>query len=147
MKSFGSVEAVIPYFGRHGAVCPPDTNPAEFVLETVGAGILARSNDSGDTWAANWAKSGEARTVQDEIRQLNGQETSLEDDGHDSQKGFNASTFVQVQQLTLRYLKAQWRNVPYMYSKIWVHVISAILVGFTFYNVGTSPRELQDRYV
>lgn len=27
------------YFARHGANCPPDANPAEFILEAIGAGI------------------------------------------------------------------------------------------------------------
>ena len=59
---------------------------------------------------------------------------------------FNASTWLQTWLLTQRILRNQWRNVPYMYSKIWVHVVSAILVGLTFFRLGTGVQDLQNRY-
>lgn len=59
----------------------------------------------------------------------------------------NATIVQQTWLLTKRMLLGQWRNPPYMYSKIWVHVISGILVGFTFFQIGTSPQDLQNRSV
>jgi len=58
---------------------------------------------------------------------------------------FNATVLEQTIVLTKRMLLNQWRSPAYMYSKIWVHVTSAILVGFTFFQIGTSPQDLQNR--
>ncbi|KAL5340239.1 ABC-2 type transporter-domain-containing protein [Aspergillus crustosus] len=67
------------------------------------------------------------------------------DDIYNDTSEFNSSILLQTILLTTRMLKNQWRNTAYMYSKIWVHVISAILVGFTFFDLGTTPQELQNR--
>ncbi|MCJ1367838.1 hypothetical protein MMC16_006973 [Acarospora aff. strigata] len=132
---FGRVDAVIPYFERYGAICPPDTNPTEFVLETVGAG---------SNWATNWAESPEAGALVEDIAAIEVRK-ALSDVEDNDRRDYNASTTQQTLLLPLRILKNQWRNTPYLYSKIWVHVVSAILVGFTFFQLGTSPRDLQNR--
>lgn len=141
---FGTSQDVIPYFERNGAMCPPDANPAEFILETVGAGINSRTDGASKEWADLWAQSPEAKQVSSEIQQLQSEEHVVED-FEDDTDGFNTSTARQTLLLTKRILTNQWRNVTYMYSKIWVHVVCGILVGFTFFNVGTSPSELQNR--
>ncbi|KAL8687136.1 MAG: hypothetical protein Q9218_006609 [Villophora microphyllina] len=142
---FGSVRQVLPYFERHGAIPPANTNPAEFVLETVGAGINARNDDKGTDWATKWNDSPEAEAVTAEIEHIRKQGHSLEDFEDGSAGEFNGSMFEQTWLLTVRILKNQWRNVPYMYSKIWVHVVSAVLVGLTFFQLGSGPQDLQNR--
>jgi hypothetical protein len=147
--SFGRVTDALPYFARHGAVSPPGANPAEFILETVGAGINARNNDKGATWASNWSASPELAALLTEIddgvkRGSSGGDVTT---GTRPKNSHNATVYEQTWLLTKRMLLGQWRNPPYMYSKIWVHVISAILVGFTFFKIGTSPQDLQNRYV
>jgi ATP-binding cassette subfamily G (WHITE) protein 2 (SNQ2) len=44
---------LLDYFRRHGAECPPDANPAEYMLDAIGAGQAARVGDRdwGDIWA------------------------------------------------------------------------------------------------
>ena len=44
---FGPNEKILGYFSRHGSVPPPDTNLAEFILESGGAGINARKDTKG----------------------------------------------------------------------------------------------------
>ena len=139
------MHSVLPYFERHGAVPAPDTNPAEFVLETVGAGINARKDEKGTDWAIKWSESPEAEAVAKEIAQIQKQESSLEDLEDGSAENYNGTLFLQTWLLTVRIMKNQWRNVPYMYSKIWVHIVSAILVGLTFFQLGTGPQDLQNR--
>lgn len=60
---------------------------------------------------------------------------------------FSTSILTQSVLLTNRMLLNQWRKPAYIYSKIWVHVIQAILIGFTFFQLKTSPTDLQSRYV
>lgn len=136
---------MIPYFARHGAVCPSDTNPAEFVLETVGAGIHGRTDNKGSDWAATWRVSPEATSVLEEIRSIKRLQRPTAEIAENSRRDFNASIVLQTWLLTSRMFYNQWRNVPYLYSKIWVHVISAILVGFEVFQVGDSPTDLQNR--
>lgn len=40
------------YFAQRGAICPPNVNVAEYMLEAIGAGVTARigSQDWGDLW-------------------------------------------------------------------------------------------------
>ncbi|KAL8860181.1 MAG: hypothetical protein Q9178_003445 [Gyalolechia marmorata] len=142
---FGPVEKVLPYFERYGAVPPPGTNPAEFVLETVGAGINARNDDKGSDWATRWNESPEAENVAAEIGYIQKQSLSLEDLEDGSFEDYNGSIFTQTWLLTVRIMKNQWRNVAYMYSKIWVHVVCGTIVGLTFFQMGTGPQDLQNR--
>lgn len=142
--SFGKVTEALPYFARHGAVSPEGANPGEFILETVGAGVNARTTEKGSNWAATWAESQEAVNLKQEIEESKKTPRTVNDDV-ESASEYNASVVVQTWLLTKRMLLNQWRNPPYMYSKIWVHVISAILVGFTFFQIGTSPQDLQNR--
>lgn len=139
------MQSVLSYFERHGAIPPSDTNPAEFVLETVGAGINARKDNRGNDWADIWNESPEAKAIVGEITHVQGQ-GSVPEDFEDGNVGdYNGSIFLQTWLLTVRMLKNQWRNVPYMYSKIWVHIVSAVLVGLTFFQLGTGPQDLQNR--
>lgn len=139
------MRSVLPYFERHGAVPAPDTNPAELVLETVGAGINARNNEKGTDWATKWSESPEAEAVAKEIAQIQKNNLSSEDLADENSEDYNGNVFLQTKLLTVRILRNQWRNVPYMYSKIWVHIISAILVGLTFFQLGTGPQDMQNR--
>ncbi|KAL4863809.1 hypothetical protein BDV12DRAFT_189408 [Aspergillus spectabilis] len=141
---FGRVDSALDYFARNGAVCPSGTNPAEFILETVGAGVNARENDKASDWASNWAVSSEAVHLSREIETSKEKRPEQHPEDDDTSE-FNSSILLQTALLTTRMLKSQWRNTAYMYSKIWVHVISAILVGFTFFDLGTTPQELQNR--
>ena len=143
--SFGPVQAVLPYFERYGATPPSDTNPAEFVLETVGAGINARKDNKENDWATIWKESPEAEAIAQEIAHIQKQGSSPENFEDDNVKDYNSSLFLQTWLLTVRIMRNQWRNVPYMYSKIWVHIVSAILVGLTFFQLGTGPQDLQNR--
>ncbi|OCL05443.1 hypothetical protein AOQ84DRAFT_390869 [Glonium stellatum] len=141
---FGRVDTALTYFERNGATCPPGINPAEFILETVGAGIHARTSTKGTDWSAKWKASPESRSLTEEIESRKEATVSPNSDEIDLSE-YNASTLYQTRLLTTRMIKSQWRNTPYVYSKIWVHTISAIFVGFTFFKVGTSPQDLQNR--
>ncbi|KAG8426770.1 hypothetical protein J3459_007818 [Metarhizium acridum] len=142
---FGTVDDVLPYFEKNGAPAPApwNGNPAEFVLETIGAGIGGKGATTSRDWASKWKDSPEARAVSDAIQRIkNGpdwQETT------ELQEAFNTPSLIQTLLLTKRMLLNQWRKPAYIYSKIWVHVIQAILIGFTFFQLGTSPVDLQSR--
>ena len=56
------------YFARYGAVCPPNMNPAEYMLEAIGAGVTSRVGDR--DWKDVWLDSPEHQKVLREIEQI-----------------------------------------------------------------------------
>ena len=64
------------YFGRHGAPCPSNVNPAEYMLEAIGAGITPRIGDR--DWKDIWLDSPEFAHAKEEIEEIK-RETSAHD--------------------------------------------------------------------
>jgi ATP-binding cassette, subfamily G (WHITE), member 2, SNQ2 len=58
-------EVIREYFGRHGAHCPPNSNPAEYMLEAIGAGITPRVGNR--DWKDIWLDSPEYVKTMEEI--------------------------------------------------------------------------------
>ncbi|KAK6418598.1 ATP-binding cassette transporter snq2, partial [Oleoguttula sp. CCFEE 5521] len=58
-------QALIGYFRNHGAECPPDANPAEWMLDAIGAGIQPRIGDK--DWGEIWQDSEELAATKEEI--------------------------------------------------------------------------------
>ena len=56
------------YFARHGAVCPSNVNPAEYMLEAIGAGVTARVGDR--DWKDVWLDSPEYQQAKREIEDI-----------------------------------------------------------------------------
>ena len=59
------------YFARYGAVCPPNMNPAEYMLEAIGAGTSPRIGHR--DWKDIWAESPEYQRAKQEIEELKAQ--------------------------------------------------------------------------
>jgi ABC-type multidrug transport system ATPase subunit len=57
------------YFEKNGAKCPEDGNPAEFMLEAIGAGTSAQYGGTKD-WADRWVESLEHTENMREIKRL-----------------------------------------------------------------------------
>lgn len=132
------------YIKQNGGVTTQDdANPAEVLLETIGSSIHDKSQNNAAEWAAKWRESPEAEAVRTAISDMREDETQWDNDMVEG--AFNTSTRTQTIILTRRMLLNQWRKPAYIYSKIWVHTIQAILIGFTFFQLGTSPLDLQSR--
>lgn len=57
------------YFSRYGAVCPANTNPAEFILGAIGAGVTPRIGNR--DWKDIWLDSPEYQHAKQEIAIIN----------------------------------------------------------------------------
>lgn len=138
------MDNVLLYITRNsGKEHPDDANPAEVLLETIGSKATTKDKPDGLDWTTKWKESPEAETVQKAIAEIRKGEVQW--DSADQEREFNTSSFSQTAHLTKRMLLNQWRKPAYIYSKIWVHTIQAILIGFTFFQLGTSPLDLQSR--
>jgi ATP-binding cassette, subfamily G (WHITE), member 2, SNQ2 len=56
------------YFARYGAACPSNVNPAEYMLEAIGAGVTPRIGDR--DWKDIWLDSPEFGRAQAEIKEI-----------------------------------------------------------------------------
>ncbi|KAJ0383508.1 hypothetical protein COL922a_010352 [Colletotrichum nupharicola] len=140
---------VIDYFGRNGAPCPPDSNPAEHIVDVV-QGRFGTEID----WPQTWLDSPERESAMSELDALNSAESQEKDqvsssattsDDFDQHTGFATPISYQVYLVTLRQLVALWRNPDYVWNKIGLHITNGLFGGFTFYMLGSGTFDLQLR--
>lgn len=135
---------LIDYFEKSGAhPCPPEANPAEWMLEVVGAAPGSKANQD---YFEVWRNSAEFGRVQND---LNTMETELvklpKDESPDSHLTYAAPLWKQYLIVTWRAIQLDWRTPGYIYSKIFLIVSSALFNGFSFFNAGTSIQGLQNQ--
>lgn len=142
-----SGEHIVKYFADRGAVCPPGKNIAEFVLETA-ARPHRRPDGSKINWNTEWRNSKEAQAVLDEIdglQRTRSQAIAQDNNGGVAKKEFAVGPWLQATELTQRMFRQHWRNPSYVYGKLFTAVIMGIFNGFTFYNLGNSVQDMQNR--
>lgn len=105
------------YFERHGGhACPTDANPAEWMLDVIGA---APGSFTSVDWFSTWRESEEYREVQAELRHLKEHKGDRVLDSADpgSYREFAAPFFKQLVSVTHRVFQQYWRTPSYIYSK------------------------------
>lgn len=138
--------AVIQYFADRGIQCPPNKNVAEFILETAAKKPRGEDGRRID-WNEQWRNSPEAQHVQEEIEGLK-LTRSRSTTAHKKDNGeteFAAPVWTQTFQLTKRTFRQYWRDPSYLYGKLFVSVITGIFNGFTFWQLGNSTQDMQNR--
>ncbi|KAF2149279.1 putative ABC transporter [Myriangium duriaei CBS 260.36] len=147
---FGDVgengSAVIKYFADRGVHCPPNKNVAEFILETAAKrpkGTDGRRID----WNEEWRNSSEAEAVIAEIEGLKRTRSQAADahERKENETAFAASTWLQTTELTKRIFVQYWRDPSYLYGKLFVSVIVGIFNGYTFFSLGNTMGDMQNR--
>lgn len=139
---------VIEYFAARGAECPPKKNVAEFILETA-ARPHKRPDGTKVDWNEEWAQSEEAQRVIEEIEGLK-QTRSRATSGagaadNKAHTEYAAPTWLQSVELTKRMFRQHWRDPSYVYGKLFTSVIVGIFNGFTFWNLGYTIQDMQNR--
>ncbi|CAN9186896.1 unnamed protein product [Alternaria alternata] len=138
---------VIKYFGDHGVQCPPSKNVAEFILETA-AKPVKRKDGSKINWNEEWLNSDNNKQMLQEIDRVKTERSKISDqnqDGGAEESEFAASVWEQTTMLTKRTFIQYWRDPSYLYGKLFVAVIIGIFNGFTFWQLGNSIGDLQNR--
>ncbi len=121
---FGEVgensNVLIGYFEKNGAsVCPMDANPAEWMLEVIGA---APGSHSEIDWHQVWRESPEYEAVHcelDRLKEGRPKETrpAASPDDKTSFREFAAPFALQQWEVTKRVFEQYWRTPSYIYSK------------------------------
>lgn len=138
--------AVTKYFADRGVTCPPNKNVAEFILETA-AKKPRRADGSRIDWNEEWRQSQEAQDVLSEISslKLTRSKSAGAHKKKDDETEFAAPVWTQTTMLTRRLFTQYWRDPSYLYGKLFVAVIIGIFNGFTFYQLGNTVQDMQNR--
>jgi ATP-binding cassette subfamily G (WHITE) protein 2 (SNQ2) len=135
---------LIDYFEENGAKkCPPNSNPAEYMLEAIGAGNPDyKGKDWGDVWASSSedeARHKEIQTLLEERRKVSNKGKTADD------REYAMPIGTQVYTVVKRSFTAYWRTPDYMTGKFLLHIITGLFNSFTFYHVGQSSVDMQSR--
>ncbi|KAL9601195.1 MAG: hypothetical protein Q9219_002695 [cf. Caloplaca sp. 3 TL-2023] len=135
---------LIDYFEGNGAKkCDPSANPAEYMLEAIGAGDPNyKGKDWGDVWAASPEHEERHREIQEMIAQRrNAPTNSKTDDKREYAMPLGTQVFAVVKRCFVSY----WRTPDYMIGKFVLHIFTGLFNSFTFYHVGDSSIDMQSR--
>ena len=145
---FGAVgengAAVTKYFAERGVHCPPHKNIAEFILETAAKGGK-RQDGKRLNWNEEWKQSQENQDLLKEIGQLNAEREKVATKPKDAQYEYASPQWLQITELTRRMFTQHWRDPSYYYGKLFVAVIIGVFNGFTFWKLGYTVADMQDR--
>merc|ERR1719214_365048 len=135
---------LIEYFEANGAhKCPPDANPAEYMLDAIGAGDPDyKGQDWGDVWARSKAHEERSREIADMIEKRSHVEpsASLRDD-----REYAAPLSTQTWLVVKRSFVAYWRTPNYIIGKFMLHILTGLFNCFTFFQIGFSSTDYQNR--
>lgn len=135
------------YFERNGApTLPHDANPAEWMLEVIGA---APGSHSDVDWPAVWRESPERREVHNHLAELKNTLSmkpvqTIENDPTGFQE-FAAPFSVQLWECLVRVFSQYWRTPIYIYSKAALCILTALYIGFSFFHAQNSIQGLQNQ--
>ncbi|KAF5385059.1 hypothetical protein D9615_001097 [Tricholomella constricta] len=135
------------YFARHGALCPSNVNPAEFMLEAIGAGVTPRVGDR--DWKDIWLDSEECRLAKEEIKAIKERGLAKAEPDRKAMSTWqrlDATSFLyQLKVVVQRNNTALWRSPDYIFTRIFVSSFISLFISLSFLQVGNSVRELQFR--
>ena len=136
---------VIKYFGDRGVQCPPGKNVAEFILETAAKGGKRTDGGKRLNWNDEWRNSQNAKDVQDEINRVKQERAKAKPAQKVLRHEFASPIMAQSIELTKRLFTQYWRDPSYLYGKLFTSVIIGIFNGFTFWQLGNTIADMQNR--
>ncbi|KPM44406.1 ABC transporter CDR4 [Neonectria ditissima] len=139
-------KVLVDYFVRNGAAkLPVGANPAEYMLEVIGAAPGAHTEID---WPAVWRQSSEYLGVQQELARLSaGGSAQAQQTAHEttSYAEFAANMNTQFFEVTKRVFQQYWRSPAYIYSKAVLSFGAALFIGLSFLNAENTQRDLQNQ--
>lgn len=136
------------YFERNGGPkCPTDANPAEWMLEVIGA---APGSHTDKDWHEIWRNSPEYQKTQEHLEHLKSERPkeaapAATPDDKESYREFAAPFGQQLWEVTLRVFQQYWRTPSYIYSKTALCLFSALFIGFIFFKAPLTHQGLQNQ--
>lgn len=136
---------MINYFERNGGhPCPDSANPAEWMLEVIGA---APGSETDVNWFDTWRDSPEYKDVRGELQRLEDERGLAPSKTREAAnyREFAAPFMVQLQAVLHRVFQQYWRTPAYIYSKFALCVLVALFIGLCFLNARNTILGLQNQ--
>jgi ATP-binding cassette, subfamily G (WHITE), member 2, PDR len=143
-----SSSTLITYFQRNGAKpCPPNSNPAEWMMEVIGA---APGSTSSINWPEVWHNSAERAIVHAELDRMKTYLSRIAQAGLLSPSSpqhaqdeypyhaFAASFPTQLHLCLHRIFTQYWRTPSYIYSKTLLCILTSLFIGLSFLSSNTT---------
>jgi len=138
---------LLDYFERNGGrKCDDDENPAEYILESIGAGASASVTED---WHDKWESSPEFAITSNEIESIINEKLNTRNDTNvSSQDRFLNSTysnswFTQLKLVLARTNLQFYRDPTYLFAKWGLFTVAGLFVGFTFWGLTESIVDTQ----
>ncbi|RCK57612.1 Multidrug resistance protein CDR1 [Candida viswanathii] len=137
-------QTMIDYFEKYGAdPCPEDANPAEWMLQVVGA---APGSHAKQDYFEVWKNSEEYRAVKDEIIRMETELVKLpRDENPEAKYKYAAPIWKQYLLVTWRTIVQDWRSPEYIYNKLILAILAALFNGFSFFKAQNTLQGLQNQ--
>lgn len=137
-------QTLIRYFESNGGPkCPHDANPAEWMLDVIGAG---NPDYKGQDWGDVWAQSPERETQGREIAELCEKRRAVEHSRNvQDDREYAMPLTTQVSVVVKRAFVSYWRKPNYIMGKLILHIFTGLFNCFTFYKLGYSTIDMQSR--
>ncbi|CCH45109.1 putative membrane protein [Wickerhamomyces ciferrii] len=134
---------LLDYFERNGARhCERHENPAEYILESIGAGATASVHED---WYEKWCNSAEYESTTREIQQLVADGASKPVEHNKELEGTYALPYWdQLMYVTRRTGTQFWRDPQYISAKFFLIIIGGLFIGFTFWAMNDSIIGMQN---
>lgn len=134
---------LVSYFERNGGPpCPPDANPAEWMLEVIGAAPGATTDKN---WFEVWNNSPEKAEVKRELEEMSRELIKKERSSTTTTTEFAVPYWEQLMVCTVRVFQQYWRTPVYIYAKVFLCFATAAFIGFSFFDAGTSIQGLTNQ--
>lgn len=136
-------KTLLEYFERAGGrKCEDEENPAEYMLEIIGAGSRIQSDVD---WPKVWKESPESQNVQAELDRIHAekQKEPVSDQGGSTGE-FAMPLTAQIYEVTLRVFQQYWRTPSYVWGKYMLGILASLFIGFSFYRQNSSAAGLQN---
>ncbi|OQE13527.1 hypothetical protein PENFLA_c046G06969 [Penicillium flavigenum] len=139
-----NMETLIKYFEDKGSPkCPPNANPAEWMLEVIGA---APGSYADRDWAEQWTNSAERAEAHRELaemkKELSKKPVPVRAAGYGE---FAMPIWYQFLVCSQRMFQQYWRSPSYLYAKVLSCTASPLFLGFTFWRMSTSLQGMQNQ--
>ncbi|KAK7204535.1 ABC-2 type transporter-domain-containing protein [Myxozyma melibiosi] len=135
---------VIEYFEGQGAPkCGSEENPAEYILNCIGAGATAVVDRN---WYEVWQRSTNYEALTREIAELHAELSQLpaKEVGKEFTGKFAVPWTTQALAVVIRTYQTYWRSPSYLMAKLMLLITGGLFVGFSFWHNEFSVQGVQN---
>ncbi|KAF8624325.1 hypothetical protein AX17_007154 [Amanita inopinata Kibby_2008] len=122
--------------------CGEGENPAEFMLDIIGAGATATTDRD---WHDVWLKSSLYKKQMEEVEHIHAEGRKQPPVGAAFKGTFASSWGRQTTTLIVRQHQSYWRAPTYLMSKLMLNIVGGLFIGFTFFKSKNSIQGTQNK--